>query len=130
MIQTHAAESAVKILTEVINLVDGFAGARIATGVTHDMLAERGAAADAAALQAVALEYAQWSEAQGERWRSGTPAAAIDLRLPAEGTKKAASPVIKTTAREYLCLTPVPPKKPHHGNGGNNHNCASGQSKR
>jgi hypothetical protein len=26
VIQTHAAESAVKILTEVINLVDGFAG--------------------------------------------------------------------------------------------------------
>lgn len=51
----------------VSQFVDGFAGAKITTGVVADQLDKRGVAADAATRQEVAMRYADWAEALGQK---------------------------------------------------------------
>ena len=77
----------------VSQFIDGFAGVKIASDVIREQLADHDVAVDETALQSVVMEYATWIEEQGRGWYGEASAAPIDLQPPAEGTKKAASPV-------------------------------------
>jgi ABC-2 type transport system permease protein len=63
------------IVTGVVSqIVDGFAGAKIATAAAHGQLTAQGAAVDASTLQGIAMRYADWSAALGEGQQSqGAP---------------------------------------------------------
>ena len=53
-------------------LVDGFAGTKIAASTGHDQLAASGLSPDATTMQAVAMEYADWTQTVSEGQQSGT----------------------------------------------------------
>jgi ABC-2 type transport system permease protein len=55
----------------VNQIVDGFAGAKIATAAGHSQLSAHGAAADAVTLQAIAMQHADWSAELGEKQQAG-----------------------------------------------------------
>ena len=55
----------------VSQVVDGFAGAKIATTAAHSQLSAHGATAGAATLQALAMQYAGWSAEMGEKQGTG-----------------------------------------------------------
>ncbi len=65
----------------VSGFVDGFAGTRIAVEVVLRQFEERGLAADAALVQEVTLQYANWARAQGAQLQAGT-FSALDLESP------------------------------------------------
>ncbi len=56
----------------VTQIVDGFAGAKIATTAAHGQLAARGTPPDSDTLQGIAMQHAAWSAALAERQQSGT----------------------------------------------------------
>lgn len=65
----------------VQQLVDGFAGSKIAIQVAHEQLAGRGMALDAATARSIALEYGEWAAAMGEsRRREAGPL--VEVRPP------------------------------------------------
>jgi ABC-2 type transport system permease protein len=71
-----------RIVESVVSqFVDGFAGSQIAVDVVYDQLSETQAVADASVLQSVALRYADWATALGERQRRGADAL-LDVRSP------------------------------------------------
>lgn len=60
------------IVRGIVNqIVDGFAGSRIATATAHTQLTAHGVTADASALQAIAMRYADWSTTLSEVQQSG-----------------------------------------------------------
>jgi len=50
----------------VAQFVDTFAGSKIAAGVAHDQLTERGVPVDAAMLQSIAMQYGGWAASLSE----------------------------------------------------------------
>ena len=56
----------------VSQLVDGFAGTKIAAATAYGQLSAYGATVDASTVQAVAMDYAGWAEALSEGQQSGT----------------------------------------------------------
>ncbi len=69
------------VKTLVNQFVDGFAGSKIAANVAHDRLIAEGATVNEAMMQGLAMQYADWSAALGERQQEGaTPL--LDLRAP------------------------------------------------
>ena len=71
----------------VSQIVDGFAGARIATAAAHDQLSTRGAVVDASTLQRIAMQHADWSTMQGVRQQSGDNPL-FEIRAPATGEQE------------------------------------------
>jgi ABC-2 type transport system permease protein len=55
----------------VSQIIDGFAGAKIAADAANGQLSALGATADAATLQGIAMQYADWSAALGEGQQAG-----------------------------------------------------------
>ena len=55
----------------VSNIVDGFAGAKIAASAAQEQLSAQGMSVDPASMQAIAMQYADWSAALGEGLHSG-----------------------------------------------------------
>ena len=72
----------------VSQFVDGFAGAKIASGVVADQLGQRGAAIDASLMQDVTMQYAAWAEALGENWGEEAHPA-LDIQPPPSKTEPA-----------------------------------------
>ena len=69
----------------VSQIVDGFAGAKIATAAAHGQLTARGAAVDAPTLQQIALRHANWSAALGTSQQAATnPLFEIQIPVTAE----------------------------------------------
>jgi ABC-2 type transport system permease protein len=56
----------------VSQIVDGFAGTKIAASTASSQLSARGATAGASTLQEIAMQYAAWSTAQSEGQQSGS----------------------------------------------------------
>lgn len=71
----------------VSQLVDGFAGTKIAAGVTYEQLSRQGATVDPAVLQDVAMQYASWSAEMGQSQQTGERPL-LDLRSPAGGEEE------------------------------------------
>lgn len=69
------------VRTLIRQVADGFAGSRIAVGVTEGMLTAQGLPVDTARLQEVAMQYARWAEALGQGEQSGE-APLLELRAP------------------------------------------------
>ena len=55
----------------VSQLVDGYAGTKIAAATAYGQLSARGVAVDTSTVQAVAMEYASWAQAHSEGQQSG-----------------------------------------------------------
>jgi ABC-2 type transport system permease protein len=72
----------------VSQFVDGFAGAKIASGVVADQLGQRGAAIDASLVQDVTMQYAAWAEALGQSWGEEAHPA-LDIQPPPSKTEAA-----------------------------------------
>lgn len=66
----------------VRRIVDAFAGSKIAVSVAHEQLSERGLTADAATMQRVSMQYAEWSASMWEsQGTAGAPL--LGVRSPA-----------------------------------------------
>ena len=65
----------------VSQFVDGFAGAKIASGVVADQLGQRGAAVDASLMQDVAMQYGAWAGSLGQSWDEEAHPA-LDIQPP------------------------------------------------
>ena len=63
-------------------VVDGFAGSKIATGIAYDQLTGRGVAVDAALAQSIALQYGQWAAKLAEGQQGGSNPL-LEIRSPA-----------------------------------------------
>jgi ABC-2 type transport system permease protein len=55
----------------ISQIVDGFAGAKIATASAHSQLSAHGTPTDAATLQGIAMQHASWSSEIGEAQEAG-----------------------------------------------------------
>ena len=60
----------------ISQFVDGFAGAKIATGVVAEQLSRRGVNVDSGLMQGVATRYTAWARALGESQRQGAQSGA------------------------------------------------------
>ncbi|HEC36018.1 MAG TPA: ABC transporter permease, partial [Anaerolineae bacterium] len=70
------------IVKELIGqFVDGFAGAKIATGVVAEQLGKRGIEVNASLMQDVAMQYAAWVKAVGQSQGQGAHPA-LDIQSP------------------------------------------------
>jgi ABC-2 type transport system permease protein len=73
----------------ISQVVDGFAGAKIATATAHDQLSAHGASPGATTLQGIAMQYADWSTAMGEDAQAGV-SPFFEVQAPAGLEKESA----------------------------------------
>jgi len=79
------------IIRDVINqIVDGVAGSKIAIGATHDQFQALGQTLSDAQIQAIALQYGQWSQQLGQSLSTGQ-SAALTVRAPQGEAQQASS---------------------------------------
>jgi ABC-2 type transport system permease protein len=71
----------------VHQFVDGFAGSRIAADVAHDQLSAHGATPSTARIQTIALQYADWAAALGDRQQGGDDPL-LEFRSPSDPEKE------------------------------------------
>jgi ABC-2 type transport system permease protein len=73
----------------ISQVVDGFAGAKIATATAHDQLSGHGASPVPTTHQGIAMQYADWSAAMGEDAQTGA-SPFFDVQTPAGLEKESA----------------------------------------